>query len=490
MRSHGVRYAAVMLSTTAVVALLGSAEAYSGHHAADLPDLLWRVAVLMVPLCLAGSWLIYRPVGRYAASPGEREPPASYIRRLPLLSAAWVSVLAAATVASYLGSSHGSWAALAGEGVGALSAMFVHVGAFAAYIGLFAYFLVAEYVVGLRLHLWSAHGAVLPPSAGRIAFRIVLGIVAVGLGPLVLLLSIEPAGPAPQSLSPHHALLRQALDLNLFAAALLSIMLVYLIARGVSRPVESLLAAMRRVEAGQLDMRAPVISDDELGRLAAGFNTMVGGLADRERMRRTFGRFVPEEVAAALLAEEGAIAPQEREATVLFTDIERFTQIASRLAPREVLDMLNEYFATLAAIIQSHGGVITQFQGDAVLAVFNLPAPVPDHARRALDAARKILDVVPRTRVGISTGKVVGGVVGGAERLGYTVHGDTVNLAARLEALNKQLGSRVLVDERTAALLGEGHRLVDRGRAAVRGFGEPLRVYEARSAEQSSGPPA
>ena len=281
-------------------------------------------------------------------------------------------------------------------------------------------------------------------------------------------------------------MLRQALDLDLLAAALFTVMLVILVTRSVARPVRLLLEAMQRVDRGDLASPAPIVSDDELGSLTARFNAMLEGLAQHERVRRTFGRFVPEEVATALLAEEGAIEPQERVATVLFTDIERFTQIASQLEPRQVLGMLNDYFASVAAIIHGHGGVITQFQGDAVLAVFNLPAPASDHARRALDAALQILQVVPRTRVGISTGRVVGGTVGGGERLGYTVHGDTVNLAARLEAMNKELGSRVLIDGRTAERLDGRVPLRDHGAVPVRGLPVPIRVFEPLVAEAAA----
>ncbi|MEJ2173629.1 MAG: adenylate/guanylate cyclase domain-containing protein [bacterium] len=173
---------------------------------------------------------------------------------------------------------------------------------------------------------------------------------------------------------------------------------------------------------------------------------------------------------------------------MLFTDIERFTQIAAGLAPREVMVMLNAYFSKVANIIHRHHGVITQFQGDAVLASFNLPVNDPEHPRSALEAALEIErevaeaifgdDIRLRTRIGVSTGLVVGGTVGGGERLGYTVHGDTVNLAARLEALNKDLGTTILVSARTAELLKGSVALRDHGLVEVRGFSAPVPVFE------------
>lgn len=249
---------------------------------------------------------------------------------------------------------------------------------------------------------------------------------------------------------------------------------------------------MQRVDRGDLATRAPVVSDDEFGLLAEQFNRMLAGLEERDRIRRTFARFVPESVAAAVLAEEGAIASQEREATVLFADIESFTAIASTLAPREVVQMLNDYFAEIARVIHARSGVITQFQGDAVLASFNLPAADAQHARHAVEAAFEVharladasftRGIRLRARIGISTGPVVGGTVGGDERLGYTVHGDTVNLAARLEALNKDLGSRTLISSRTAQLLAGRVPLRDHGAVSVRGFAEPPRIFEPLAA--------
>lgn len=159
-----------------------------------------------------------------------------------------------------------------------------------------------------------------------------------------------------------------------------------------------------------------------------------------------------------------------------------------------ILDVLNAYFAEIAQVVHARGGVITRFQGDAVLASFNLPAADPQHARHAVEAAlaiqARLAEVVfdggirLRTRVGISTGPVVGGTVGGGDRLGYTVHGDTVNLAARFESLNKELGSRVLGSARTGELAGDAIALRDRGIVTVRGFREPLRATPGSSSKR------
>ena len=488
--SQQLRYLACILSSAGIVALLGGAAAYSGHHGGDLPPLLVAVLIVMVGIGTPGAWLLFRPVARYLSA-GGGEPPAR-LRRLPRLSALWVYVLTAVTVGWHAGASHGSWREIAAAGEGLLAAMAAHVTVFAAYISLYAYFLVSEFVVALRLDLWRTRGSAVVAGRGRLATRVAIGFAAVAAAPLLLAFA-DPRLPAetaalPEAIARHHAFVREALQMDVVAAALLTIMLIALIVRGVSRPVRILLDAMAKVDEGDLSARAPVVSDDELGALTGRFNLMLGALAERERMRRTFSRFVPDEVAGALLADGGAIVPQEREASVLYADIERFTSIAATLPPAGILSMLNVYFREVAEIIHRHGGVITQFQGDAVLAGFNLPAALPHHARHAVQAALEIrarLDSLElaggvrlRMRVGVSTGRVIGGTVGGDEHLGYTLHGDTVNRAARLEELNKELGTRILIDGRTAELLGGDARLGDHGAEALRGFASPVRVYE------------
>lgn len=480
MSRRGLQYLACMLSGAAVVALLGGAAASSGHHAADLPALLWAV-LAMAGAGVPAGWLLFRPIERYLAAAAGVAPPAADFHRLPRRSALCIYALTALTVGWHAGASHGSWQAIAAQSGELLLTMLAHVALFAGYIALYAHLLVSELLVALRLDLWRERQWVLPPRGKGLAARIAIGFAAVAAAPLLLAF-------ADQAVALHHPFVRQALQMDLLAAALLVAMLVILEVRGLQRPVRTLLDAMERVDRGDLAARAAVVSDDELGALTARFNRMLDALGERDRMRRTFSRFVPEEVAAALLADEGAIEPQLREASVLYADIERFTSVAGALQPAEILRMLNAYFAEAAHIIHGHGGVIAQFQGDAVLAGFNLPAALPDHALRAVEAALELqarLDALRlaggirlRMRIGVATGEVVGGTVGGEGRLGYTLHGDTVNRAARLEELNKELGTRVLIDGRTAELLEHDARLRDHGAEALRGFAVPVRVYE------------
>jgi len=206
---------------------------------------------------------------------------------------------------------------------------------------------------------------------------------------------------------------------------------------------------------------------------------------------RDLSRFVPEEVAQKVIrSEEGAITGKGEvsECTILFTDIEGFTSISEKLTPEQLIDALNRYFALIAVPISRYGGVISQFQGDAVLATFNVPRPDDEHAANAIRAAldiQSVLDGVEfgdgvrfNTRVGINTGSVVGGLVGSGDRVGYTVHGDNVNLTARLEQLNKDYGTRIIVADSTRSQVPEGlFYFRELGEVAVRGLNRPVRIF-------------
>ena len=213
---------------------------------------------------------------------------------------------------------------------------------------------------------------------------------------------------------------------------------------------------------------------------------------------RELSKFVPDEVARQAKASEERMQAGQgevREATILFTDIEGFTTISETMTPTELIATLNDYFAVVTKPIIEHGGVINQFQGDAILATFNLPETLPGHAAHAVRAAlamqsairdRKFGDGVDlHSRVGINSGEIVGGLVGTGDRLGYTVHGDEVNLAARLEQLNKDYDSRIIVSQRTYELAGPAQfRFIQLGTTTVRGRSTPVVIYTLDSDAQ------
>lgn len=216
------------------------------------------------------------------------------------------------------------------------------------------------------------------------------------------------------------------------------------------------------------------------------FDSVIEGSAARD-----LSRFVPEAVAQQVIrSEEGATTGkgEVNETTILFTDIEGFTSISETLAPEQLIEALNEYFTLISKPIDECGGVISQFQGDAVLATFNVPKPDPNHASNAVKAALGIQQVLKgrlfgngtpfNTRIGINSGSVVGGLVGSGDRVGYTVHGDNVNLTARLEQLNKDYGTRIIISEQTRVLIEPGeYEFRALGEVSVRGRQQPVRIY-------------
>jgi PAS domain S-box-containing protein len=214
---------------------------------------------------------------------------------------------------------------------------------------------------------------------------------------------------------------------------------------------------------------------------------VIDSLRKRELMHETFGKFIPNAIVDRVIADAGILQPDLREATVLFSDIVGFTALTEHMDPRSIVHLLNEYFSLVTAPIESKGGVIHQFQGDAILATFNLPVQDSRHAANAVEAALEIQDTLDTyrfgsgsvlgTRIGINTGTMVAGTVGSSSRLGYTVHGDAVNLAARIEQENKRLGTRILITDATVREIGDEFQARAIGTISVPGRNKPVTVY-------------
>jgi adenylate cyclase len=209
-----------------------------------------------------------------------------------------------------------------------------------------------------------------------------------------------------------------------------------------------------------------------------------------EVIRSVFGKYVPESVVDAIIAGNGKLEPMQSMATILYTDIADFTRICESMPPERVVDMLNAYFEAVIAVITRHGGIVNQLQGDAMLVTYNVPVADAQHADKALQTAIEIQQTVTRqqfagitlgTRIGINSGNVFAGNVGTGTRMNYTVHGDAVNLAARLERLNKEYGTRVLVSANSVALLGADFPLEPMGSVAIRGKSALVDIYRLRA---------
>jgi class 3 adenylate cyclase len=225
-----------------------------------------------------------------------------------------------------------------------------------------------------------------------------------------------------------------------------------------------------------------------VARARAIVDARIAAEARREQIRSVFGQYVPEGVVEALVADGGILRPAERVASVLFADIAGFTRMSETLRPEALVPILNAYFDTVASTVARHGGVIISFNGDAVLAAFNVPLARPSFAADAVACARAMSASVKSTgfagqrlaiRIGIATGAVAAGSVGGSNRQTYTVYGDTVNLAQRLEAHNKVLSTEILVCEATRDAVAANWALEDMGDIAVAGRAGTVRAFAA-----------
>jgi adenylate cyclase len=309
----------------------------------------------------------------------------------------------------------------------------------------------------------------------RVRLRLLAAFVLTSVVPLVLLgivayrrtvlVAADPSGA--------DALLTEMLIIMVFLVAVglgAAIGLSLFVANSVAAPLRDLEASMARVAHGDLDARAPVVSNDEIGALAEGFNRMLAGLRERDFVKDTFGKYVTREIRDEILAGRVGLEGEQREVTMLFADLRDFTTWVEATEPREVVRDLNRYFAEMETAVRRHGGLVLQFIGDEIEAVFGAPVPSADHARRAVRAAldmRAGLEAfnAPRTAagkrplrhgIGVHTGTVLAGNIGSGERLSYALVGDTVNLASRIQDLTKTVAADILISATTrAALHGE-----------------------------------
>ncbi len=236
-----------------------------------------------------------------------------------------------------------------------------------------------------------------------------------------------------------------------------ALMLVFT-ARAVIVPIDEVRRALARVQEGDLDEHITVNDGGEVGQLQAGFNRMVEGLRERQVLEDLFGRHVGPEVARRAVAQGSALGGEQRTASALFVDLIGSTAMAEQQEPEAVVAVLNAFFAAVVQIVGDEGGWVNKFEGDGALCVFGTPSEQPDHAVRALRAARRLqagLAGLPPAAIGVSSGTVVAGNVGSAERLEYTVIGDPVNEASRLSEAAKDEPGRVLASSAAMAAAGD-----------------------------------
>ncbi len=320
---------------------------------------------------------------------------------------------------------------------------------------------------------------------------------------LSLLVPVAASLPSPlhalvqrswdEALAPLRSLRRRMTVIGI-GALLIALAAGVAIAHGVTAPIGTLVTGMREVLRGNLEHRVEIARHDEIGFLATSFNEMTGGLAERARIRAVIDKVVSPEVAHELLARGLALGGELREVTVLFADLRDSTALGERLTPTALLDLLNAFLSRMAGAIEQERGIVDKYVGDEIMAVFGAPLDLPDHAARAVAAALGMMEglralnaerapAAPlRMGIGIATGTVIAGNVGSSERMNYTVIGDVVNLAARLQGLTKDHDVDLLMNEATQAGVHGRFGTRELGTVTVRGRAAPTTLHTVEAA--------
>jgi adenylate cyclase len=270
-----------------------------------------------------------------------------------------------------------------------------------------------------------------------------------------------------------------------------AVLLLFFFSKTITGPVSKLMAGIRRIREGFYGELIPGSNRDEIGLMAGAFNEMSVGLVQREKYKSALGKFVNRDIVARVLRDEIQLGGELRQAAILFSDIRSFTAISERLSPHEVVEFLNEYMTTMVECVNARKGVVDKFIGDAIMAVFGVPDATGNDAGNSVGAAlamRRALEEFNKGRggprkptirigVGINIGEVVAGQIGSTERMEYTCIGDAVNLASRIESLNKPFHTDILISEHCYEKVKGIFRVEPMRRIIVKGKEKPQQVY-------------
>ncbi|MBC7371142.1 MAG: HAMP domain-containing protein [Bdellovibrionaceae bacterium] len=275
-----------------------------------------------------------------------------------------------------------------------------------------------------------------------------------------------------------------------------ALFLIFLFSITLTSPIEKLAELIAVVSKGNFDVKATasVKSHDEVGDLAIAFDHMTDGLKERDKVKSLFSKFHGSSVAEDLIANDIGVGGQNKEVVVFFSDIRGFTAFSEKRKPEEVVAMLNEYFGVMVGVIARHGGVVDKFIGDAIMAIWGAPKGSEKDCEMALRACiemRKGLNELNEKRIargelpimigmGLHAGRAISGTIGSDERMEYTVIGNTVNTASRIEAATKAFGTDLLVTDDVVSRVGDNFMLDYAGAAEVKGRSEALKMFKVR----------
>ena len=270
-----------------------------------------------------------------------------------------------------------------------------------------------------------------------------------------------------------------------------SMFLLFFFSKSLTNPIKSLMAGATLIGKGDFSVKIPPTTKDEIGQLSKTFNIMTQGLAERDKIKNAFGKFVNKEVAERVLKGDIQLGGECRTATIMFSDIRSFTTISEKLTPQEVVEFLNEYMTSMVECVNRTHGVVDKFIGDAIMAIWGAPYSHGNDTENSINSAlmmRAALAEFNKTRgsdkkpiikigIGINTGEIIAGQIGSLERMEYTCIGDAVNLASRIESLNKVFKSDILISEHAYTLIHDVFRTVPMKKIMVKGKETPQQIY-------------
>ncbi len=312
--------------------------------------------------------------------------------------------------------------------------------------------------------------------------------VRTGYGPLVVFQT-----SLSEVLAPAESVKREFIK-NLAFAFFASIIIISLFSITLTKPIEKLAGLIKQVSKGQFDLHAKklVTTNDEVGDLAIAFDEMTAGLKERDKVKSLFSKFHGSSVADNLINSDVVLGGKSKEVVVFFSDIRGFTAYSESRSAQEVVDMLNEYFGVMVEIINKNGGVVDKFIGDAIMAVWGAPETSPNDALNAVTAClqmRTSLNELNKLRLsrgqdpiligmGLHSGEAISGTIGSTERMEYTVIGNTVNTASRVEASTKSFGTDLLITNQVLQRLDASIVVHLAGTAEVKGRSEPIEMFK------------
>ena len=289
--------------------------------------------------------------------------------------------------------------------------------------------------------------------------------------------------------------LRDELAIGIGLLLLVSIVMAHQVSTSVDRPLHALGEFAHKIGSGDLTGRVPIAGRDIAGRLAATLNEMAAGLQERDHVKEVFGRYIATQVSDEILKGQVSLGGAEKNVTVLFSDIRNFTGMSEEMTPQQVVTFLNDYFTEMVDAVFENGGVLDKFLGDGLMAVFGSIDDNPNHPRNAVLAALRMKALLAKINgvrsmsakppiaigVGIHTDAVIVGNIGSRKRLEYTVVGDGVNTSSRLQALNKEFGTTILISETTYAAVNQDFECRQMPDTHLRGKTKDLKIYEVVS---------